>query len=881
MGVTGEQGGDGTGGWALRLVGPLTVVRAGRPLPAAEVGSRKARSLLAVLAVHRDAVLSADRLVAALWPDQPPLRPADNVATLVSRLRGALGPDAVAGGRSGYRLGGLLAGGVDLDEAARLVRTARDRATGGEPALALAAARRAVALLGGGEVLAGEPDADWVRPARLDAERLLRTARHLAAAAALDVGEPAAAVPPARAATDADPLDEPAARLLMRAHLAAGEPARGLAEFARLRRDLADELGTEPAAETRAVHAALLAEPRDGSPAEPPSESRRGAASRPGAVAAGRARPHSALGPADGAGGRAGAGSAAGAADRAGGRAGPDRAAGERETGLVGRAAELDRLAARWAAAAAGRPGVVLVTGVAGIGKTRLAEEAAALAAGTGGQVLRARCYRTERSLFLQPVADALRPLITGLPPAALADLAGPDAAALAAVVSDVDGALGPAPPVPAPDRAARSGEAEPGRRHAFAGLAGFLRRLARRGPVLLLLDDLHEAGLATADFLDHLARHARDAPLLVVATVRSGDADPVLDRLGEVAELVPVQPLSEAAVGRLAAAAGRPELADRVYGLTRGHTLSAVEMLRAVRTGGTGVPESLRDAVLTRVGRLGPQVEELLRAASVLGPPFEPVTLAGVLGLPAPDAARRCERALRAGLLAVAGSAYEFANDLVQEVLSAAIPEPTRVHYHRQAADLLADRPEAAAAHAAAAGQPVRAARAWLLAAEQALRRWAASDAERLADRALAALSTVENGGAVELRGRAHLVRGRAREARAAYPAAWADHEEAVGLARAAGDPRLEMAALRELAGDVLVGLGRPTAECEPQLAAGVRIARSLGDRASEADLLARRAVVASNRLRFADAVRYGRAAAAAGGPPGTTGPWPPRWTG
>jgi hypothetical protein len=72
-------------------------------------------------------------------------------------------------------------------------------------------------------------------------------------------------------------------------------------------------------------------------------------------------------------------------------------------------------------------------------------------------------------------------------------------------------------------------------------------------------------------------------------------------------------------------------------------------------------------------------------------------------------------------------------------------------------------------------------------------------------------------------------------------------------------------MAALRELAGDVLIGLGRPTAECVPHLAAGVRIARSLGDRASEADLLARLAVVASNRLRFGDAVRHGLAAVAA----------------
>ncbi|HZB48020.1 MAG TPA: winged helix-turn-helix domain-containing protein, partial [Mycobacteriales bacterium] len=171
--MAGERSGEGTG-WALRLVGPLTVVRDGRALAPGEVGSRKARSLLAVLAAHRPAALPADRLVAALWPDRPPRDPEDNVATLVSRLRAALGPAAVAGGRTGYRLGPLLAGAVDLDEAAGLVRVSRDRAAGGEPALALAAARRAVELLDGGEVLTGESDAEWVQAARRAAERLLR-----------------------------------------------------------------------------------------------------------------------------------------------------------------------------------------------------------------------------------------------------------------------------------------------------------------------------------------------------------------------------------------------------------------------------------------------------------------------------------------------------------------------------------------------------------------------------------------------------------------------------------------------------------------------------------------------------------------------------------
>ena len=77
--------------------------------------------------------------------------------------------------------------------------------------------------------------------------------------------------------------------------------------------------------------------------------------------------------------------------------------------------------------------------------------------------------------------------------------------------------------------------------------------------------------------------------------------------------------------------------------------------------------------------------------------------------------------------LLIVSGRDYEFANDLIQEVMYATTPEPTRLAYHRRAADLLTGQPESLARHAAAAGDWLRAARAWLLAAEDALRRYAA----------------------------------------------------------------------------------------------------------------------------------------------------------
>jgi DNA-binding SARP family transcriptional activator/tetratricopeptide (TPR) repeat protein len=726
----------------LRLAGAFGVVRDGEPLPDGELGSRKARMLLKLLAVERARLVPVDRIAEVLWAGKPPREPAQHVATLVSRLRRVLGSDAIHGGRQGYQLASGRGVMVDLDEAAQLTSYAeRELATA--PALACSAAGRAVELLSPGVALGEESYAAWAEPARQELSGLLRRARHALAGAAQATGDADLAARVAGDAMTDDPFDEGAHRLFMSACAAGGERAKALEAYARLSSRLAEELGTDPAPDTHELYLAILRQQRPGDPGQPGD---------------GTARPRA------------------------------------RQTGM--------------------------------------------------GHPSRAR-----------DSVEAILPAVTGLPAAELQQLLGDDAPPFAALVPEAAALLGPMPP----ERVAVDMQ----RRRAFHSVLAFLRELTARNPVLLLLDDLQYAGQSTVEFVHYLGRHAGGARLLVIATVRAENDAEVGAALATVASRVDLGPLGADAVGQLARQAGQAGLADRILRQTRGHTMFVVEVLQALADGDSGLPESLRGAVQARAARLGAEAEQLMRAAAVLGAAVDPATAAAIVGVPTADALRDCEMALQARLLVAAGRDFEFANDLIHEALYVTTPEPTRLAYHRRAADLLTGQPESLARHAAAGGDWPRAARALLSAADEALRRSAVTDSAALATQALEA---AERAGVPEVRARARVIRGRAHEAMAAFPAALADFSEGAAAARAAGDRRLEMLALRWLGGDAPVAHGMPIGYCESHLAEGLRLAELLGDQATAADLLARLAIVATNRMQFDLALDYGERAMAAG---------------
>lgn len=769
----------------FRLASALAVdLPGGRTLTGRDLGSRKARTLTALLAAERGALVPLDSIVEALWPADAPADPAANVATLVSRTRKVVGEGLIVGTGRSY---GLSPGGpwsLDLDEAATLLGEAGARA--GEPTLAAAAARAALELLGTQPALVDEEDDGWVLAVRREAGDLRRRARHLLAEASMTF-DPAEASSVAAEAVAADAFDEQAVRVLMRALVADGRASRALAAYDELVERLREELGTAPDRETSELHLAVLRE------ASLPPEA-------------------------------------------------PTRAeSGQRS--LVGREAELAWVERAWAGLAdTDGTRLILVEGEAGIGKSRLLDAVADLSTATGGRVLRGRCHPAERSLFLQPFVDALRPVLLGSSPASLATLLRDHTAAWVSLVPELRAVVPASGPLPA--------DIDLQRRQAYDGVAAVLRRLAAEQPVLLAIDDLQDGGAATVDLLGYLAGRLGDAQVLLVAAIRVEDAH-VADRLLDRAAVVRLGGLPRSAVDALAAAAGLASHGEQVMARTAGHPLSVVEYLRALAQGGSGVPESLADAVLARVARLDGPTRAVVEAAAVVRRRIDPALLAALVEMSDVATTRTCEELVHKRLLVRSGQHYEFANDLLQACVHEALPPALALAYHRRAADLTADRPEVMAEHAYAAGDGPRAAQGWLLAGEAALARAALEDALGLLDRSLAVETSFAG-----TRARALLARGAVHDARTEFAAALADVDAALVLARGTDDRRLEMAALRMRGGDAAVGLGLTVDELVAPLEGGLRLAADLGDRRAEADFSSRLAILEASRLRLTTAL-------------------------
>lgn len=239
----------------LRLLGRFAVLRDGVEIPLSAYGSRKARTLLRVLAARRGEPVRIDALVEALWPGRAPRDPGASLAVLASRARRALGvPEAIRSGEGSY----ILADGDWCTVDTEHFLAAVDAAEGLTGEQAVEVIRRALDTWRG-DPLAEDADADWARPYRDRLERARQRALERAAGLADELGDHRLAVELATAATDLEPLREVAALTLVRAYEAAGDRASALLRYDEYRRRLADELGVEPSDEACELFQLLLA----------------------------------------------------------------------------------------------------------------------------------------------------------------------------------------------------------------------------------------------------------------------------------------------------------------------------------------------------------------------------------------------------------------------------------------------------------------------------------------------------------------------------------------------------------------------------------------------------------------------------------------------
>jgi DNA-binding SARP family transcriptional activator/tetratricopeptide (TPR) repeat protein len=695
----------------------------------------QAQRLLKLLAARHGQFVPVDVLIEVLWGAQPPEHAERNIAALVSRLRRALGRERIGGGPTGYRLVLDETISVDLYEAEDLVIAAERELAHHRWALAAAGAERATALLEAGRPLVEERDAPWAEEVRRLADRQLHRARRCRWAAALELGDHATAVDVAAAALHDDPLDEEACRAAMTAHQRSGESGRALVAYKTLRAALAEQLGADPSPATQALFLAVLrAEnaPRAAVPAPDPEP-------------------------------------------------GP----------LVGRDAELAALLGCWSRAVEGRPGLAVVAGEAGIGKSALVEVLAARARSTGALVLTGACFEAERSLYLQPLLQAVRGCLGLLEPQRLRELAGEWLGTLIELVPEIAGATGAVP-------YERVGS-ELEHRKSLEALATFLGRLAEDQPVLLVVEDMQHAGASTVEALHFLATRWERGRILVVVTERTDEDPSGTAVLRDVASVHELGPLSESAVAALVRTSGLAYDVAKLHAWTGGSPLFVAELLRhpASGTAELAIPGSLHEAVAQRLEHAGEDVASLLSIGAVLGGSFSLDDVAALGGIDVEDGAHRAARALRAGLLVARGDAFRFPNDIVRTVAYDAVPQPIRVSRHRRAAKLAEARPEAAARHLAAAHDWREAARAWQLAAHAAHLAFANDEAERLLTDALAAAATAGDRALLAV---LHLRRGEARTELGRHDDARDDHEHALALARELDDEELEARVLEQL---------------------------------------------------------------------------------
>ncbi|WP_460458716.1 ATP-binding protein, partial [Angustibacter peucedani] len=406
---------------------------------------------------------------------------------------------------------------------------------------------------------------------------------------------------------------------------------------------------------------------------------------------------------------------------------------------LVGRAEELDRLAGLVGVHDPAPAGAsVLVSGDAGVGKTRLLSELRDAALAAGWQVLAGHCLDFgDSTLPYLPFSEIFGRLATERP--AEAQRVVEAHPAIARLMPGrrllADGEHAPSALVPGVERADRTDRSD-----LFEAVHAALAELAAGSPVLVVVEDVHWADQSTREMLGFLFARQREVPVALVATYRTDDlhrrhplrpAAVQWSRLPTVARLA-LDPLPDAAVRELVRALHPAPLTEaEVHGIVRraeGNAFFTEELVAGVERGGGPLTWDLAELLLVRLDQLGDDARAVVRAAAVAGRRVSHALLVRVAGLDLP----RLDSALRAAvdanvLVPARGDGYAFRHALLAEAVYDDLLPGERVGLHAAYAEALASREvEGTAAelarHARAAHDLPTAVRASIQAGDEAM---------------------------------------------------------------------------------------------------------------------------------------------------------------
>ena len=443
---------------------------------------------------------------------------------------------------------------------------------------------------------------------------------------------------------------------------------------------------------------------------------------------------------------------------------------------FVGRERELAELSAALDDAFAGRGRLVMLVGEPGIGKTRTAEELAAIARERGAEVLWGNCPEERGAPPYWPWVQVVRVHVAQAGKLdVLRNELGKGAAVISEVVPEVSERL------PGLDTAPRMENPDSARFRLFDSVSSFLKRASQSRPLVIVLDNLHWADASSLRLLEFVAGEIAESSVLLLGTYRDTDVSidhPLFRTLGEMTrqkrftrtalrglDAAPTASLIES-VGGAAAQAG---LVEAVHAQTEGNPLFVRETARLLaaegllgagpsvdhRNLGFRLPEGVREVIGRRLAVLSQECRDLLAVAAVAGRSFS-LDLLTLLqkGLSEDRLLSLLEQAIAAHVVVESGSRpgqYEFSHALVQRTLAESLSLTRRVRLHAGTAQALeamygsrvADHAAELAYHfaqAEAAAGPEKVVHYSLLAGDQALGVYAYEEAVQHFKRALAA---------------------------------------------------------------------------------------------------------------------------------------------